>query len=104
MGAQDSSLALEGCASSSEHRLVGREPRRSPSVKVDFWFLAKLQPPGVCYDVSGRVACPQSRNLIWLAFIGGVYLFTSASFHSSAGSPIVDACTKVVVERGEVPP
>ncbi|RZS04683.1 hypothetical protein BHM03_00035053 [Ensete ventricosum] len=39
----------------------------------------------------------RSEDLVWLAFVGGVSLFASASFRSLADSPVVDTCTKVVV-------
>ncbi|RWW48345.1 hypothetical protein BHE74_00045585, partial [Ensete ventricosum] len=85
---------------SSGRRLVDWEPRRSPHAGVDFWSLVELQQPGVCCDVLGGVAYPRSGDLVWLAPVGGASLFASASFCSTAGSPIVDTCTK----GGEVPP
>ncbi|RWV98721.1 hypothetical protein BHE74_00047126 [Ensete ventricosum] len=43
-------------------------------------------------------------DLVWLASVGGASLFASASFHSSVGSSVVNACTKVVVGgRGATP-
>ncbi|RWV90709.1 hypothetical protein GW17_00047066 [Ensete ventricosum] len=54
----DSSLAPEGCAGSSGHRLAGREPRRSPHDRVDLWSLVELQSRGVCCDVTRGVAYP----------------------------------------------
>ncbi|RRT38187.1 hypothetical protein B296_00044061 [Ensete ventricosum] len=39
---EDSSLAAEGCASSSGCQLVDREPGRSSRAGVDFWSLVEL--------------------------------------------------------------
>ncbi|RWW14210.1 hypothetical protein GW17_00022037 [Ensete ventricosum] len=76
---EDSSLAAEGCASSSGCQLVDREHRRSSRAGVDFWSLVELQPL--------RVRCDVPRGVAHLC----------ASFRSSVGSPIVDAYAKAAV-------
>ncbi|RWW87966.1 hypothetical protein BHE74_00003181 [Ensete ventricosum] len=58
------SLELEGCASSLEHRLGGRRPRRAPHAKVDFRSLVELQSPEVYCDVLRGVVYPWSRDLV----------------------------------------
>ncbi|RWW21745.1 hypothetical protein GW17_00014087 [Ensete ventricosum] len=97
MDTWDSSLVPEGCANSSGRRLVDREPGRSPHAGVNFWSLVELQPLGVRCNVSMRVVYLWSGNIIWLASVGKVSLFTSASFRSSVGSPVVNACAKATV-------
>ncbi|RRT40354.1 hypothetical protein B296_00036325 [Ensete ventricosum] len=50
--------------------------------------------------IQGGVAYPWLGDLIRLVSVGGAYLFVSASFHSSTGFLVVDACTKIMVMRG----
>ncbi|RWV89064.1 hypothetical protein GW17_00048808 [Ensete ventricosum] len=87
----NSSLAPEGCASSSGCRLVDREPRWSPHARVNFWSFVELQSLRVCCDIPERVASPRSEDVVWLASVGEASLFVSALFCSSVGSPIVKA-------------
>ncbi|RZS19428.1 hypothetical protein BHM03_00051836 [Ensete ventricosum] len=88
MDVWDSSLALEGCVSSLERRLVDRGPEWSPHTGVDFWSLVELQSLGVCYNILERVAYPRSGDLVWLASVGEAFIFVSASFCSSTSSPV----------------
>ncbi|RZS19092.1 hypothetical protein BHM03_00051441 [Ensete ventricosum] len=60
--------------------------------------MCKLLGTSVSCDISRGVTYPRSGDLVWLASIGGVSLFASASFHSSCGSPVVDVSTKTVVK------
>ncbi|RZR86600.1 hypothetical protein BHM03_00013831 [Ensete ventricosum] len=94
------SLVSKGCAGSSRYRLVGRESRLSPCTKVSLWALVELQSSKVCCDVLGGVAFPRLGDLVRLASVGGASFYMSAFFHSSAGSSVVDACTKAVVGGG----
>ncbi|RWW05200.1 hypothetical protein GW17_00031541 [Ensete ventricosum] len=94
----DFSLAPKGCASSSGHRLIDREPKRSSNAAVNLWSFVEIQPPRVSCDISRGVAYPRSGDLVWLASIGGASLFASASFHSSCGSLVVGVSTKTVVK------
>ncbi|RWW04022.1 hypothetical protein GW17_00032783 [Ensete ventricosum] len=47
--------------------------------------------------VIGVVNYPQSGDLVWLAFVARVFIFSSASFHSSTCSPVVDIYIKAVL-------
>ncbi|RZR80276.1 hypothetical protein BHM03_00006271 [Ensete ventricosum] len=97
MDARGFFVGAERCASSSTRRLVNQEPERSPRAGVNFWSLVELQSLGVHCDVPRGVAYLWSGNLVWLASVGKASLFASASFRSSVGSSIVDACTKAAV-------
>ncbi|RRT46799.1 hypothetical protein B296_00040561 [Ensete ventricosum] len=96
-----SSLATEGCASSSGCRLVGWEPGRSSHAKVDFRSLVELQLPGVCFNVLGELPILGRGASFGRPMRGEFLSFAITSFHSSIGSPIVDTCTKAVV-RGAI--
>ncbi|RRT70933.1 hypothetical protein B296_00008923 [Ensete ventricosum] len=71
----DSSLVPEGCVGSSGHRLVGREPGRSPQAGADLWSLVELQSLKVYYDALGGVVYPWSGDLIRSAIKSRASLF-----------------------------
>ncbi|RRT54879.1 hypothetical protein B296_00026431 [Ensete ventricosum] len=100
----NSSLAPEGCASSSEYRLVDREPRWSPHARVNFWSFVELQSLRVCCDIPERVAYHRSEDVVWLASVGEASLFASALFRSSVGSPIVKASVGLWGHLDSAPP
>ncbi|RWW59587.1 hypothetical protein BHE74_00033472 [Ensete ventricosum] len=81
-------LAFERCACFLGHRLVGREPKRSSRVGVDFWSLVELQSFEVCCDIPEGVTYPRSRDIVWLASVAELPSFASVSFYSSVGSPL----------------
>ncbi|RWW48058.1 hypothetical protein BHE74_00045905 [Ensete ventricosum] len=91
-------VGVKGYASSSERRLVDREPRQLPRARVDFWSLVELQSLGVCCEIPRRVDYLWSRNLAWLASLGKTFVFMNVSFHSAVDFPIINACTKAAIK------
>ncbi|RWW03678.1 hypothetical protein GW17_00033145 [Ensete ventricosum] len=83
-------------------KLLGTSVGRSGTQVVASWNrLLVLGGATVAWSFlrcSGGVAYPRFEDLVWLASAGGAFLFASASFRSSVGSPVVDTCTKAVVE------
>ncbi|RRT45869.1 hypothetical protein B296_00020016 [Ensete ventricosum] len=58
---------------------------------------SELQSLGVYCDIPRGAIYFWSENFDWLVSVGKASLFASASFRSSTGSSIIDACAKAVV-------